>query len=77
MKKALRLATVLRRPVHLTPTERKIVRHVAQGLSSRAIADHLGTSIKTVEAHRANVHRKLGIGKAALLVRWAIEEGIA
>ena len=61
----------------MTPREREIVKLITKGFNNAQIATQLGSSPKTIEAHRSNVYRKLGIGKAALLVRWAIEEGIA
>lgn len=44
----------------LTARELTVARLIAQGLSHRAVAERLGLSVRTVEAHRANVARKLG-----------------
>ena len=52
------------------------MRLVADGLSSREIADELGLSIKTVDTHRANIREKLGIHSSAKLIKYAIREGI-
>lgn len=56
----------------LTPREREVVQLVANGRSGRDIAEALGISLKTVEAHRANVLRKLGLRNTAGLVRYAV-----
>jgi DNA-binding NarL/FixJ family response regulator len=60
----------------LTTREREVVRLIAEGKSSREIADLLCISIRTAENHRANIMRKLNLNKAADLVRYAIQKGI-
>lgn len=60
----------------LTARERQVVQLIAEGLSSKEIAVHLGVSHKTVESHRASVMEKLDIHKASALVRYAIREGL-
>jgi DNA-binding CsgD family transcriptional regulator len=60
----------------VTPRELEIIRHIAEGLTSKEIADRLGTSLKTIETHRQNIFRKLELGNAAQLVRYAIREGL-
>jgi len=60
----------------LTTRERQVVQLIAEGLSSKEIAAHLGVSHKTVESHRASVMEKLDIHKASALVRYAIREGL-
>ncbi len=60
----------------LTEREKQVVRLVADGLSSREIADELGLSAKTVDTHRANIMEKLGIHSSAELVKYAIRAGI-
>jgi DNA-binding CsgD family transcriptional regulator len=60
----------------LTPRERETLRLVAEGLSSRQIAQRLRISPRTVETHRANGMRKLGLSSVAELVRFALERGI-
>ena len=61
-----------------TPTRREteVVRHIVAGLSSREIAGKLFLSLKTVEAHRGNVFRKLKVKNVAELIRKAREEGL-
>jgi DNA-binding NarL/FixJ family response regulator len=56
----------------LTAREREIVQLIAEGKSNKEVADALGISIRTVEAHRANLLRKLNLGSVADLVRYAI-----
>jgi DNA-binding NarL/FixJ family response regulator len=58
--------------VTLTIREEEVVRHVAQGLSSKQIAEQLGISPRTAEAHRANAMRKLGARTQMDLVRYAV-----
>ena len=53
---------------HLSPREREIVAHLAQGLSSKEIARQLGLSPRTVEMHRARLLRKLGVRSTAQLL---------
>jgi DNA-binding NarL/FixJ family response regulator len=60
----------------LTPREREVLRLVARGASNRAIANDLGISVKTVEAHRANLMAKLAMHDRTELVRYAIRTGL-
>jgi two-component system, LuxR family, response regulator FixJ len=53
----------------LTPREREVLDFVVEGLSSKAIADRLQVSIKTIEAHRAHIMQKMGTESVAELVR--------
>ena len=52
----------------LTTREREVFRHVVRGKLNRQIADELGTSIRTVKAHRAHVMSKMETGSLAELV---------
>jgi DNA-binding NarL/FixJ family response regulator len=63
-------------PVALTVREREIVQLVAEGQSSKAAAAALGISVKTIEAHRANIMRKLHLRSVSDLVRYAIRNKI-
>jgi DNA-binding CsgD family transcriptional regulator len=45
----------------LTAREREVAKLAAEGLSNREIAQHLGTSVRTVESHLAHVYSKLGV----------------
>ena len=60
----------------LTPRERQIVELVAEARSTKQIAFLLGISIKTVEAHRTHIMKKLGVHSVTALVRYAISAGI-
>ena len=60
----------------LTPREREIVRLLTKGKSNKEVATALNISIKTVEAHRANIMHKLGMPSFAELVHYAIRRGI-
>jgi two-component system, NarL family, response regulator NreC len=61
---------------NLTPREREVVKMIAEGNSAREIAGVLGLSVKTVEAHRFNLMRKLDIHNKAQLVTYAIRKKI-
>jgi DNA-binding NarL/FixJ family response regulator len=60
----------------MTSRERQIVQLVAEARSTKEVASQLGISVKTVEAHRTNVMRKLRIRSVSELVRYAIRNGI-
>jgi len=62
--------------VSLTPREREVVRMIAEGKSVKEIAVRLGRSVKTVEAHKFNLMRKLDVHNKAQLVTYAIEKKI-
>lgn len=57
--------------------EREVLRLLAEGLRSAAIAEQLHMAVPTVETHRRNLMRKLGLHTVAELTRYAIREGIA
>ncbi|HEY8779688.1 MAG TPA: response regulator transcription factor [Solirubrobacterales bacterium] len=60
----------------LTPREEEIVKLVAEAHTTRQIAEILHLSEKTVENHRANAMRKLGMRDRVELVRYAIRRGL-
>ena len=60
----------------LTSREREVLRLLAEGRTVRSAADILGLSVKTVDAHKFNLMRKLGIHNKAELVMWAIQERV-
>jgi len=63
-------------PDLLTPRQREILRLIAEGKTSKHIARLLGTSVKTVESHRASLMERLDIHDVAGLVRYAIRHGM-
>ncbi len=65
-----------RRPEDLTPREYEILQLVWAGLTNRTIAEQLHISIKTAEAHRANMMKKLRVSNIAQLLKTALEEGL-
>lgn len=60
----------------LTDREREVLVLIARGLSTKEIATELAIGARTVETHRANLMRKLGVKSVALLTQVAIREGI-
>jgi two-component system, NarL family, response regulator NreC len=60
----------------LTTREREVLHLVAQGVSSSAIAERLVLSPRTVETHRTNLMRKLGLRTQTDLIRYALQRGI-
>lgn len=60
----------------LTPRERQVVQLTIEGHSSTQIAGQLSISPRTVESHRANVMRKLGVRNLKELIRQALQRDI-
>jgi two-component system, NarL family, response regulator NreC len=63
-------------PRALTAREQEVVKLLAEGKTVRAAANDLGLSSKTVDAHKFNLMRKLGIHNKADLVMWAIQKKV-
>lgn len=65
----------------LSPREAEVLRLIGEGLTTQQIAARMHRSVKTVEAHRGNLQRKLELGCALQLVRyatlWVAREGRA
>jgi DNA-binding NarL/FixJ family response regulator len=59
----------------LTVREREVLRHIARGYLYKEIAQRLGISSKTVEAHVSAVLRKLQLSNRHELSRWAVQRG--
>ena len=59
----------------ITTREREVLKLIAEGKSSKEIADLLFISTHTIRHHRANIKRKLNIKKLADLIKYAIREG--
>jgi two-component system, NarL family, response regulator NreC len=66
----------LRDSLALTPRERQIMAMIAEGMSVRQTAGRLSLSVKTVEAHKFNLMRKLDLHNRAQLVTYAIRNKI-
>lgn len=62
--------------IPLTPREEEVVKLIAEAYTNTQIADILHLAEKTVESHRANVLRKLGMRDRVQLVRYAIRRGL-
>lgn len=60
----------------LTNREQTILLELAQGKSNKDVALALDISVRTVETHRKNIKRKLGISSTAGLTRYALEHGV-
>lgn len=60
----------------LTAREREVLKLLAEGRTVRSVAGALGLSVKTVDAHKFNLMRKLGLHNKAELVMWAIQKKV-
>ncbi|WP_435137788.1 response regulator transcription factor [Pseudopelagicola sp. nBUS_19] len=60
----------------LTSREQTVLLQLAQGKSNKEVAQILYISVRTVETHRKNIKRKLGISSTAGLTRYAMEHGV-
>lgn len=70
---SLRLSQASAPATLLTQRERDVLRHIASGHANKQIAQALGLSVRTVETHRLNIKRKLGIDGQAELIKYAVE----
>ena len=61
--------------VALSEREAEVLRLIASGYSNKEIAGRLSLSVKTVEAHKANAMRKLGLRGRIDLVKYAVLQG--
>jgi len=57
----------------LTTREQQVLQHIANGESNKQIARELDLSVRTVETHRLNIKRKLGIEGQAELIKFAVQ----
>jgi len=71
-----RRAELRQRFERLTPTERKILKLVIEGLPNKAIANQIGNAERTVKLHRSNLSQKIGANCTADLVRFYFEAGL-
>ena len=60
----------------LTPREREILKLIAEGHTSREIAEMLFISLKTVMGHRAKIMEKLGLHNRTELIKYAMRKGV-
>jgi DNA-binding NarL/FixJ family response regulator len=60
----------------LTPRQREVLKLIAEGLTTKAIAQRMNISVKTAETHRLQLMDRLGIHEVASLVRYAVKNGI-
>jgi len=61
----------------LTKREQQILQFIGNGMANKNIASRLKLSVRTVETHRANLGRKLGIKNTAGLVKYAVTKGLS
>jgi len=60
----------------ITPREREVLARIGQGQTNKGIAKALHLSVKTVEKHRSNLMRKLGLHNTAAVTVYAIRQGL-
>lgn len=60
----------------LSPREREVLQLLAEGHSTKEIADRLHVSTNTIDVHRTHIMDKLGVRSLASLVKYAIREGM-
>ena len=60
----------------LTPTETEILRDIALGLTTREIAEKRFSSFHTVNTHRKNIFRKIGVNNVHEATRYALRAGL-
>ena len=65
-----------RRPESLTGREQEILELIWSGLKNREIGQQLSISVKTVEAHRANMMKKVRVSNTAQLLKAAIQDSL-
>jgi DNA-binding NarL/FixJ family response regulator len=66
---------VTRTGVTLSEREAEVLRLIASGYSNKEIAARLALSVKTIEAHKANAMRKLGLNGRIDIVKYAVLQG--
>ena len=75
-KSYTRNTTAVEDPYHLTKREREILRMVIEGKPNKHIADSSGKSVRTIETHRFNIMKKLGVNNAVDMVNKAVKENL-
>ena len=76
VKEAAGLLLPKKRPESLTGREQEILELIWSGLKNREIGQQLTISVKTVEAHRANMMKKVRVSNTAQLLKAAIQDGL-
>ena len=61
---------------HLTQTEREILKAIAQGKTTKEIANERFSSIHTINTHRKNIFRKIGVNSAHEAIKYAFRSGL-
>ena len=69
-------AVVKEDPYHLTRKEKEILRMIIDGKHNKEIADSMSKSVRTVETHRFNMMKKLGVNNAVDMVNKTIKENL-
>lgn len=78
----LNVRSVIKPPItaedsyHLTKREKEILRMAIDGKHNKDIADSLGKSVRTIETHRFNIMKKLGVNNAIDMINKAIKENL-
>ena len=62
--------------IHLSEREREVLQLIAEGRAAKEMAHILHISMKTIDFHRANIKRKLGLQTTAELTKYALEQGL-
>ena len=62
--------------VVLSDRERETLQLIAEGKSTKEVADSLSVSVKTIETHRRNIMEKLNLHSVAELTKYAIRQGL-
>jgi DNA-binding NarL/FixJ family response regulator len=65
-----------KRPEALTSREQEILEFIWAGFKNKEVGQRLKISVKTVEAHRANMMKKMRVSNTAQLLKTAIQDGI-
>ena len=63
-------------PDNLTSREVHVLKLVSAGLTNREIAERLGLSSRTIDAHLRSIFGKIGVGSRSAATRYAVEHGL-
>ena len=73
---AVRSSAVKEDPYHLTRKEKEILRMIIDGKHNKDIADSMNKSVRTIETHRFNMMKKLGVNNAVDMINKTIRENL-